>query len=587
MLKRLLPILTLLFFIEPTIYAQNNSLDFDGTNDYVQTTFPGVLGTTPRTFEAWIKLPSAPNGNKCITDYGRNAVGSRNTFVVTGSGFLGYISGGTNANITATGATVPIGSWVHVAFVYDGTNGFLYQNGTQVGTGLLTTVNTPSGFTNFRIGQRVPGGSIPFPGNIDEVRIWNVAKSGAEIAASMNTELTGNESNLMFYTKMDDDMASCDVVDCTASENHGSRIGGTLFSSDVPAITDADCAICMTNCALGICSISAISVSNISPCDDNGTDMDPSDDTFTADVTVDFMGEPASGNLSIGGDGAASVPVGSLSGCSHTFTGVTMSADGNDISITANFTANTGCSLINSNAGTAPASCSNAQPPAQCSISSIISSNISACNDNGTPNIISDDTFTADVTVTFADAPASGTLDLTGDGTASVDVGSIGTTTHTFTGLTMTADGTPIALTATFSADAACTLSSSNTGQAPNQCSVNVPPGAIPTMSEWGLILFALIIFTFSVVMGTQHQQKLAMSGNNTITGTGRQWMFDKATFLKVLPFVYLGFVLIFATAISLFGYELTNADIPGSLLSGLVVAYLVQFVMKSSESNN
>jgi hypothetical protein len=35
-----------------------NSLYFDGTNDYVETTFEGVLASDDHTFEAWIYAPS-------------------------------------------------------------------------------------------------------------------------------------------------------------------------------------------------------------------------------------------------------------------------------------------------------------------------------------------------------------------------------------------------------------------------------------------------------------------------------------------------------------------------------------------------
>jgi len=177
----------LLFFTFAFILNVNFSgiaqtaLEFDGLDDYVQTDFSGIPGTTPRTFKAWIYLPDFPTSNICITDYGVNAVGSRNTFVVRGDGYLGYISGGTNANIAATVAIVPIGEWVHVAFVYDGTNGYLYQNGEQVGTGSLTTVNTPTTGEDFKIGERVNGGSIPFNGIIDELSVWDVALSQQEI----------------------------------------------------------------------------------------------------------------------------------------------------------------------------------------------------------------------------------------------------------------------------------------------------------------------------------------------------------------------------------------------------------------------
>ena len=107
-----------------------------------------------------------------------------------------------------------------------------------------------------------------------------------------------------------------------------------------------------------ICTITAIAVSNISTCNSHFT-PDPLDDTFTADVTVTLISEPSTGTLDLTGDGTASVAVSGLSGNSHTFIGVEMSANGSDISLTATFSDDTACTLTNSNAGIAPSSCSN------------------------------------------------------------------------------------------------------------------------------------------------------------------------------------------------------------------------------------
>ena len=70
---------------------------------------------------------------------------------------------------------------------------------------------------------------------------------------------------------------------------------------------------------------------------------------------------------------------------------------------------------------------------------------------------------------------------------------------------------------------------------------------------------------------------------NGMATAPRTKLPFDLALFLKVLPLVYLAFAVVFGVALT-FGYELTNADIPCSLLAGGVIAYLVQFVMKSRE---
>lgn len=326
------------------------------------------------------------------------------------------------------------------------------------------------------------------------------------------------------------------------------------------------------------CAVSAISVSNISACNNNGTPT-TTDDTFTANVTVTFSTPPASGTLNLSGDATASIAVGSLGVGTYTFNSVTMSADGTPIGLTAAFSAAPACTLTNANAGTAPASCS---VVAVCSVNSISTSNFSACNNNGTPNNATDDTFTGNVTVTFANPPASGTLNLTGSATASVPVGSLGAGTYTFTGVTMSSNGLPIQITAAFSATA-CTLTNFSAGTAPASCSINA--ATIPTMSEWGLILFGLIIFSMSVVFGTQHQRSMATSNGNIPAAPTSKMPFDRAVYLKVLPLVYAAIAGVFAAMMG-FGYELTSADIPGSLLSGAVIAYLVQFVLKSSKND-
>lgn len=110
-----------------------------------------------------------------------------------------------------------------------------------------------------------------------------------------------------------------------------------------------------------------------------------------------------------------------------------------------------------------------------CDISAISLSSIGACNDNSTTGNGLDDYYTANVTVTFVNKPNTGTLDLTGtgihSGTYSVAVGSTtSSTTHTFTGVKLKANGATLSVTAGFSAKTACTLT--QTGISPvNSCS--------------------------------------------------------------------------------------------------------------------
>ena len=210
--------------------SAQNGLNFDGNDDIVQTSYTGVLGSTNRTFEAWVFVSAnAPASNLAILDYGLNAVGSRNTFSVSASRGLSFISGGTNANIGTAANEVPVNQWVHVAFVLDNGTGYMYVNGIQLGTGSLTTVNTPANGQNVRIGQRVSGGTIPFHGSIDEVRIWDVARTSAEIQANMNTEFCSQQPNLQLYLKFNEGTAGGNNAGgTTAADDSGNGFNGTL-----------------------------------------------------------------------------------------------------------------------------------------------------------------------------------------------------------------------------------------------------------------------------------------------------------------------------------------------------------------------
>ena len=208
MRTKLLLLLSGIFTLLGNLTAQN-ALDFDGTNDVVQTTYSGVLGSADRTFEAWIFVSTtAPSSNLTMLDYGTNSAGSRNTFIVDGSRSLRFLSGGTNGNLPASSTTIQAGVWTHVAFVLNNGTGFIYINGVQVSTGNLSGVNTPTGNANVTIGERVSGGSIPFEGKIDEVRIWNVARTPAEIMVNMNTELCSLPASLEAYYKFNHGVAA-------------------------------------------------------------------------------------------------------------------------------------------------------------------------------------------------------------------------------------------------------------------------------------------------------------------------------------------------------------------------------------------
>ncbi len=219
-----------------TSHAQT-ALDFDGTDDYIQTSFAGVLGSANRTFEAWIYVPSpVPSSSYGILDYGTSDVGSRNTFLVKDDNSIKFVSGGTNANMGTNPDSVPLDVWTHVAFVLNNGTGYIYINGEEAATANLSTVDTPSGYTNVRIGNRVSGGNVMyFGGKMDEVRIWDVARTEAEILADMDTELCSGTSGLVAYYKFNDGVADADNTGVVTATDMVSGNDGTLTNFGLSA----------------------------------------------------------------------------------------------------------------------------------------------------------------------------------------------------------------------------------------------------------------------------------------------------------------------------------------------------------------
>jgi hypothetical protein len=237
-----------------------------------------------------------------------------------------------------------------------------------------------------------------------------------------------------------------------------------------------------------LCNITNASFSNISSCNNNGTPGNPADDYYTADLTVNFANRPATGTLRIEPGNSnvldvVEIAVGSLVGNSHVFTGVRLRTTGAAFAVEVEFSADNAC--VRTTSAPAVSSCS----ADVCAISSASFSNVSSCNNNGTPSDPADDYYTADLTVNFSNAPATGILRIEPGNPNVLDVveiavGSLVGNSHVFTGVRLRTTGATFAVEVEFSADNACVRTTS--APAVSSCAVTctAPDITAPTVTQ-------------------------------------------------------------------------------------------------------
>jgi chitodextrinase len=176
------------------------ALSFNGSSSYVDLGNPSQLQLTgSMTWSAWVMATGNPPDDGQIiakSDSGGGLAGwqfksSPDTGVET---FGVAVSANGKSNVQRYSKTVrALNTWYHVAGVYNAAARTLdiYVNGV-LDDGVLKGTVPASQFNpnlNVTIGKR--SGGFYFQGTIDEVRIYNVALTAAQIQADMNTPITG------------------------------------------------------------------------------------------------------------------------------------------------------------------------------------------------------------------------------------------------------------------------------------------------------------------------------------------------------------------------------------------------------------
>jgi len=205
-MKHLGIIILFILIIPLTANSQNRVLQLDGDGDYVQLPSDIFNDLDKATVEAWVKWEkfgyfSQPFGFGSIDTWDVMVV--NNELYTSNLQFFFYIQ--RQLHLIKTDKTLQLNRWCHIAAVSGGGGMKLYLNGVLVGehkyTGSFSALKDNNG--NY-FGKPHWSDNDFFKGQLDDIRIWGVARTGEEIRASMYHQLRGNEPNLMGLWNFDD-----------------------------------------------------------------------------------------------------------------------------------------------------------------------------------------------------------------------------------------------------------------------------------------------------------------------------------------------------------------------------------------------
>ena len=265
--------------VTPSDYA----LDFTGTNSYVDVGNPAALNLSEFTLEAWIRKGAGGSttntGNGGVLAY--PIISKGRAEVETPAADINYFMGIDAAGHlvadfeeAADGATpglnhpvvglitIPNDEWHHVATTYDGTTMAVYVDGVldrglSIGQPPNTAGTPPVGIGTAMNSRGLRGSDAnvftggSFDGSIDEVRIWDTARTQEEIQASKDVEVPGAPGLLARYGFNE---GSGTLAGDSGGDDHSAIIFNAPWISGFSVGTAPP--TCVPNCALDFSSAS-------------------------------------------------------------------------------------------------------------------------------------------------------------------------------------------------------------------------------------------------------------------------------------------------------------------------------------------
>ncbi|MGY8783334.1 MAG: LamG-like jellyroll fold domain-containing protein [Fidelibacterota bacterium] len=211
-------LITFFTLIPSILKGQDKAINFDGSNDYILIPDNNQLDLINNyTLEAWI-FPETFNWlGGILSKYqssGANGYTLRLTDQSPYSG-LGFDEKTTNTGVLNSN------QWHHIAAVNNQGVRSIYIDGAEFNLS-GSALNVSSNNNPIRIGSDYS--SRFFDGRMDEIRIWNIARTQSEIQESMNTLLSGSEEGLVAYYTFNEGIG--DTLYDQTGNGHDGRLFG-------------------------------------------------------------------------------------------------------------------------------------------------------------------------------------------------------------------------------------------------------------------------------------------------------------------------------------------------------------------------
>jgi len=230
--------------VRNSVSSTPHYVDLDGANDYVQAgdasslNFGNGAVDTPFTMELWIR-PDAMVRHQLLGKWGSTATSAYRLHIASGFIRMDLRDASANASVsvyTSASQSALIGSWHHLAVTYDGRGGAnaaaglsIYVDGVSVPVTRINNaayVAMENSAASLQIGRESPSFQ-QFDGALDEIRIWNLARTASDIQGTMATELSGAEPGLVASWQFNEGSGT------TTGDASGAGHPATLFNGAV------------------------------------------------------------------------------------------------------------------------------------------------------------------------------------------------------------------------------------------------------------------------------------------------------------------------------------------------------------------